>query len=317
MGVQWSFVADLLTGHRDATVPAGGLYSPAVGAFLSKVDFDQALSFLRSVLLSIQRAEGRGPCASINVLERLRSIGRTRRKSHPTTALSLLPKKSLIEETHLFSPPQPQDGKWTLRSLCREALSCVRCPHLAASRTQVVFGVGNPQAELMFIGEAPGADEDKQGEPFVGRAGRLLTRIIETMGLSRDEVYLTNILKCRPDTPAGRAGNRKPKSEEVAACFPWLHEQIALVRPRVLVALGNTAAEGILGQQRPMKELRGRWMEYTNIPVLVTYHPSYLLRNQSLQEKRKVWKDMLLVLEKLGRPISEKQKSYFPDPMQK
>jgi uracil-DNA glycosylase len=277
--------------------------------------FDQALSFSHGVLLSIQRIGGKRPCASIHVLEELRSIGRMRKRLRSTATPSLLPQ--YFDKVPLLPLPQPRSEKWTLESLCKEALSCVRCPHLAASRTQVVFGAGNPRAELMFIGEAPGVDEDRQGEPFVGRAGLLLTRIIETMGLSRNEVYITNILKCRPDMPPGHAGNRKPKSGEVAACFPWLHEQIAIVRPRVLVALGNTAAEGLLGQQQPMKELRGRWMKYINTPVLVTYHPSYLLRNQSLQEKRKVWGDMLLVLEKLGRPISEKQRSYFPVPAQK
>jgi len=281
-------------------------------------NFDQALSFSRNVLLSVQRIGRRRLHASIHVLEGLRSASsRMQKKPFPTSTPALIPEKYLTGKSPSSPLPQPKSGKWTLESLCKEALSCMRCPHLAASRTQVVFGVGNPRAELMFIGEAPGVDEDRQGEPFVGRAGHLLTRIIETMGLSRNEVYLANILKCRPDTPAGRAGNRKPKSEEVTACFPWLHEQIALIQPSVLVALGNTAAEGLLGQQQPMKELRGQWMKYINIPVLVTYHPSYLLRNQSLQEKRKVWKDMLLVLEKLGRPISEKQRGYFPDPMQK
>ncbi len=175
----------------------------------------------------------------------------------------------------------------------------------------MVFGVGNPEAELMFVGEAPGADEDAQGEPFVGRAGQLLTRIIETMGFTRQSIYIGNVLKCRPNMPAGTSGNRKPRPEEMSTCLPWLREQIAIIRPRVLVALGATAAEGLLGETRPMKELRGKWLEYENTPTLVTYHPAYLLRNQSLQEKRKVWEDMLLVLEKLGHPISKKQRGYF------
>lgn len=225
----------------------------------------------------------------------------------------LITEKQSSDITLISSLPisQESEEKWTLASLHKRAQACVQCTHLVAHRTQVVFGTGNPKAELMFVGEAPGIEEDCQGEPFVGRAGRLLTRIIETMGFSREEVYITNVLKCRPDTPTGFTGNRKPTSEEMIACFPWLHGQITLVNPRVLVALGATAAGLLCKTTQPMKALRGQWTEYYNIPVLVTYHPAYLLRNRSLQEKRKVWQDMLLVLEKLGRPISEKQKGYF------
>lgn len=189
--------------------------------------------------------------------------------------------------------------------------SCRKCPHLAASRTQTVFGIGNPKAELMFVGEAPGADEDLRGEPFVGRAGQLLTRIIETMGYTRAEVYIANVLKCRPDMPLGYSGNRPPTPGEMATCLDYLREQIAIIRPRVLVALGATAVEGLLGTRGAMREMRGRWQNFNDTPLMVTYHPSYLLRNQTLTEKRKVWEDMLLVLEKLEKPISEKQRGYF------
>ena len=195
--------------------------------------------------------------------------------------------------------------------LRQRALACVKCPNLVQSRRNVVFGVGNPDAELMFVGEAPGADEDAQGEPFVGAAGQLLTRIIQTMGLARDQVYIANILKCRPDTPGQSSGNRKPTPAEMATCIPWLHEQIDLIRPRVLVALGGTAVEGLLGATVGIMKLRGNWREYRGIPLMPTYHPAFLLRNQALSEKRKVWEDMLAVLEKLGRPITEKQRSYF------
>jgi DNA polymerase len=198
-----------------------------------------------------------------------------------------------------------------LESLRKAALACLQCPHLVASRTGVVFGVGNPKAELMFVGEAPGADEDEQGEPFVGRAGQLLTKIISAMGYSREEIYIANVLKCRPDMPAGESGNRKPKTSEMETCLPWLRRQIDLIRPRAMVALGSTAVEGLLGQTEPIGKLRGRWLEFQNIPVMATYHPAYLLRNQSISEKRKVWEDMLLVLEKLQRPISEKQRRFF------
>ena len=133
-------------------------------------------------------------------------------------------------------------------ALRERALACVKCPHLATSRKSVVFGVGNIDSQLMFVGEAPGADEDAQGEPFVGAAGQLLTKIIQATGLSRADVYIANILKCRPDTPGQSSGNRKPTPEEMATCIPYLHEQIDLIRPKVLVALGATAVEGLLGK---------------------------------------------------------------------
>lgn len=203
-------------------------------------------------------------------------------------------------------------GKSELLELLNSRVSsCTKCPHLARSRTQTVFGVGNPDAELMFIGEAPGADEDARGEPFVGRAGQLLTRIIETMGLSRSDVYIANILKCRPDMPEGVSGNRPPTPEEMQTCISYLLEQVRIIQPRVIVALGATAVEGLLGVRRTMRELRGRWHSFNDTPLMITYHPSYLLRNPMLSEKRKVWEDMLAVLEHLERPISEKQRKYF------
>ena len=203
-------------------------------------------------------------------------------------------------------------GKSELLELlnCRVS-SCTKCPHLAQRRTQTVFGVGNPDAELMFVGEAPGADEDARGEPFVGRAGQLLTRIIETMGLTRGDVYIANILKCRPDMPEGVSGNRPPISEEMETCISYLLEQVRIIQPRVIVALGATAVEGLLGVRRTMRELRGRWHSFEDTPLMITYHPSYLLRNPMLSEKRKVWEDMLAVLEHLEKPISEKQRKYF------
>ena len=198
-----------------------------------------------------------------------------------------------------------------MAELRARALVCMKCPHLAASRRNVVFGVGNLDAELMFVGEAPGADEDRQGEPFVGRAGELLTKIIQATGLGRESVYIANILKCRPDTPGQTSGNRKPTPEEMATCIPYLHEQIDLIRPRVLVALGATAVEGLLGKTVGITRLRGTWHTYRDIPLMPTYHPSYLLHNQAVSEKRKVWEDMLAVMEKLALPISEKQRSFF------
>lgn len=205
----------------------------------------------------------------------------------------------------------PEARAAAFADLRRRALACVKCAHLVAARRNVVFGVGSPDAELMFVGEAPGADEDEQGEPFVGKAGQLLTRIIQAMGLSRETVYIGNILKCRPDTPGQLSGNRKPTPEEMQTCLPFLQEQIDLIRPKVLVALGATAVEGLLGKTAGITRLRGHWQTYRGIPLMPTYHPAYLLRNQSNSEKRKVWEDMLQVMEKLGLPISEKQRNYF------
>jgi DNA polymerase len=215
-----------------------------------------------------------------------------------------------------FSPPRgipvsASDRAAKMSAMRDSILGCVQCAHLARSRTQVVFGVGNPDAQLMFVGEAPGEDEDRQGEPFVGRAGQLLTKIIEAMGFRRDDVYIANVLKCRPDMPPGLAGNRKPRLDEMQTCLPYLREQIRIVQPRVLVALGSTAMEGLLGETQPMARLRGRWHQFADIPLMATYHPAYLLRNQAPQEKRKVWEDMLQVLERLGCDISEKQRNYF------
>ena len=201
----------------------------------------------------------------------------------------------------------------TMAELRAQALVCERCPNLVASRTQVVFGVGDEAADLMFVGEAPGADEDAQGEPFVGAAGQLLTKIISAMGLSRDTVYIANILKCRPDTPGKSSGNRAPTREEMDTCSPWLHRQIEIIQPKVIVALGKTAVGGLLEMENvPITKFRGTWSEYRGIPLMPTFHPAYLLHQQSLASKRALWEDMLAAMEKLGMPISEKQRGFFP-----
>ncbi len=198
-----------------------------------------------------------------------------------------------------------------MAELRTRVLACVKCPNLVAARKSVVFGVGDIHARLLFVGEAPGADEDAQGEPFVGKAGELLTKMIGAMGLSRSEVFIANILKCRPDTPGQTAGNRKPTPDEMATCIPWLHEQINLIQPEAMVALGATAVEGLLGKTEGIMKLRGNWRSYRGIPLMPTFHPAYLLRNQAITDKRKVWEDMLAVMERLALPISEKQRGYF------
>jgi DNA polymerase len=178
-----------------------------------------------------------------------------------------------------------------LRPIREEVATCVRCA-LGHTRTQAVFGVGDPGARLLFIGEAPGFDEDRQGEPFVGRAGQLLNDIIKAMGLRREEVYIANVIKCRPPQ------NRVPNPGEVGSCIGYLERQVEIIAPEVIVALGSVAAKAILGTEQPIGRLRNRFHDYRGIPVMPTYHPAYLLRNPA--EKRKVWEDIQLVMARLG-----------------
>lgn len=209
------------------------------------------------------------------------------------------------------SPAPTSDKAAQLEAIRARVTPCQKCPHLASTRTQTVFGVGNPDADLMFIGEAPGADEDARGEPFVGKAGQLLTKIIAAMGFQRTDVYIANVLKCRPDMPPGSYGNRAPTPAEMQTCLPYLQEQIRTIQPKVMIALGATAVEGLLGTRGAMHQLRGKWHSYQDTPLMITYHPAYLLRNQAPSEKRKVWEDMLKVLERIEYPITEKQRNYF------
>jgi DNA polymerase len=285
-------------------------------------EFQTALDLVESTLREYQErgVELRASTAALESLANLQPVAapalQTAAEKKP--ARPLAPERK--PEPPLITAPAgpasqlaPADGTKAerLAAMRGPVLVCTKCPHLVKSRTQVVFGVGNPDAELMFVGEAPGEDEDKQGEPFVGKAGQLLTKIIETMGFARGDVYIANVLKCRPDMPPGMPGNRKPKLDEMQTCLPYLREQIDIIQPRLIVALGATAMEGLLGATESMSRLRGRWHDFQGTPLMATYHPAYLLRNQALSEKRKVWEDMLLVLEKLGRPITEKQQNYF------
>ena len=170
---------------------------------------------------------------------------------------------------------------------------CTRCKLHTLGRKQIVFGVGNPNADLMFVGEAPGADEDIQGEPFVGRAGQLLTKIIEAIGMKREDVYIANVIKCRPP------GNRNPEPDEVEQCEPFLFRQIDTIKPKVIVALGKFAAQCLLRSSDPITRLRGREYTYRDAILMPTYHPAYLLRTPSA--KREVWEDMKRVRELLNR----------------
>jgi DNA polymerase len=169
---------------------------------------------------------------------------------------------------------------------------CKRCK-LCQNRTQIVFGVGNPKADLVFVGEGPGADEDAQGIPFVGKAGQLLTKMIVAMGFAREDVYICNVVKCRPP------GNRNPEPDEIAACEPFLQAQLASIQPKVIVALGKFAAQTLLRDATPITRMRGRWREYCGIPLMPTFHPAYLLRNPA--EKKPAWADLQQVMKVFGR----------------
>ena len=184
-----------------------------------------------------------------------------------------------------------------LQVLQHEVVGCTLCDKLATSRTQTVFGVGDHQARLCFLGEAPGADEDRQGEPFVGRAGQLLTKIIEACTLTRQEVYILNVLKCRPP------GNRTPTPGEAANCRRFLDRQLEIIRPEFICCLGAVAATTLLATNQPVGRLRGRFHEYEGMRVIVTYHPAYLLRNPPA--KREVWKDMKLLMSEMGIDIPD------------
>lgn len=192
------------------------------------------------------------------------------------------------------SPPVPAASETvdTLPALRAHIGDCQRCK-LCSHRTQIVFGVGNPNADLVFVGEAPGRDEDAKGEPFVGRAGQLLTEIIvKGMKLRREDVYIANVIKCRPPQ------NRNPEPDEIAACEPFLIRQLAIIQPKAIVALGTFAAQALLKTRTPITRLRGTWVDYQGIPLMPTFHPAYLLRNPG--DKRLVWQDIQQVMKVLG-----------------
>ncbi|UCD85370.1 MAG: uracil-DNA glycosylase [Deltaproteobacteria bacterium] len=194
----------------------------------------------------------------------------------------------LLGRQQLVSPAtkETEDKAASLDALRKQISKCQLCP-LGSSRTNLVFGTGSPDAQLVFVGEAPGRDEDLQGKPFVGKAGQLLTRIIKAIGLEREEVYIANILKCRPPE------NRNPLSEEIAACEPFLIKQLEIIKPKLIVALGTFAAQTLLKTTDAISRLRGRFHLYQGIRLMPTYHPAYLLRNP--QKKRDVWEDMQIV----------------------
>jgi DNA polymerase len=204
------------------------------------------------------------------------------------------------------------DAATQLAWLRERVLACEVCQANLNEGAQIVFGTGSPEADIFFCGEAPGAEEEDAGEPFVGQAGQLLTKIISAMGLSREDVYLANILKWRPqhDKPYG---NRPPSLDEMRFCLPYLQAQISIIRPKIIVALGHTTVTGLLGAdpERKMGKVRGTWVSFDGTPVMVSFHPSYLLRNGTLKTKRLAWEDMLQVMERCGIEISAKQRGFF------
>jgi DNA polymerase len=205
-------------------------------------------------------------------------------------AAAVFPAEELIEIS--ATPDALADPAQGLRAIREDIGDCTRCRLAKQGRKQIVFGVGNPRAELMFIGEAPGADEDQQGEPFVGRAGQLLNNMIKAMGLRREDIYIANIIKCRPP------GNRTPERDECETCSPFLMRQIATIKPKAIVALGAVAAKTLLAINAPMTELRGKWYDFRGTRLAVTYHPAFLLRDP--RQKKEAWKDLQMVMKDLG-----------------
>jgi uracil-DNA glycosylase len=218
-------------------------------------------------------------------------------RTKAAVAVPFVPEEGLLESKPRVESGVTDPGQ-ALRLIREDIGDCTRCRLSKQGRKQIVFGVGNPKAELMFIGEAPGADEDQQGEPFVGRAGQLLNNMIKAMGLRREDVYIANIIKCRPP------GNRTPERDECETCSPFLMRQIAAIKPKAIVALGAVAAKTLLAINAPMTEFRGRWFDFRGTKLAVTYHPAFLLRDP--RQKKETWKDLQMVMKELGMAIPAK-----------
>jgi uracil-DNA glycosylase family 4 len=265
------------------------------------------------------------PVASASPVPQAASPART---SQPATPALPAPPETLSALPAAIAAPDRAETATPARPVSREeSIAAVRTlvagsevpGTLGTLRSTMVFAAGNPHSPLMLVGEAPGAEEEKRGEPFVGPAGQLLDRILSAMGFDRSTVYITNVCKFRPaiEGPSQGSRNRPPTTAEMNACLPFLHREIEIIRPSVIVALGATAAEGLLSRKVSITRERGSWHEFAGIPLMLTVHPSYLLRcaqqgpETELAEKRKSWEDMLAVMEKLGLPISEKQRGFF------
>ena len=238
-------------------------------------------------------------------------------KPRVTRKVATTPAEPIVVAASTLPPPPqftlPEGDKRTRWEWLRErVINCPVCNEHLNPGKQVVFGNGNIDSPIFFCGEAPGADEEEQGIPFVGKAGQLLVKIINAMGLKREEVYIGNIMNWRPQTGMD-SGNRPPTDEEMSFCLPYLKAQVAVVQPRVIVALGNTALTGLLGPSstRRITSARGNWFDFNGTPLMPTFHPSYVLRYGNATTKRQIWEDMLAVMEKVEMPISEKQRGFF------
>jgi uracil-DNA glycosylase family 4 len=235
----------------------------------------------------------------------------------PSPVIATPPAPTLPPPPAFTLPEGDKPARWA--ALLDTVINDPTCKANVRPGKKVVLGVGTLDARIMFVGEAPGAEEEIHGEPFVGPAGQLLTKMIQAMGLKRSDVYIGNIMNWRPQMPTveGReqVGNRPPNEEEMRYCLPYLRAQIEVVNPELLVALGSTAAQGLLGvgSFKALGDIRGRWHTFADKPLMVTYHPSYILRNQSNRSKRMIWEDLLKVMERAALPVTEKQRGFFLD----
>lgn len=273
---------------------------------------DEARNVLRTWYVAAKQGGRPAPAAAVGAPPAPAIIPSVPEQAEPAPAPSVTPEllPEIREPSSTVTLPEGTlEGK--LQYLRDLAQNWQPARELNSLRDTMVFATGNPHTELMLIGEAPGYYEEVQQEPFVGRAGEKLNQILKAMGLSRDMVYISNIVKFRPALPNQRTNNRAPTPEEIEACLPIIMHEIQVIQPRMIVALGGTAAVGLLGIQGSVSSMRGRFHDLNGIPVRVTYHPSYLLRSDNPREKRKVWEDMLAVMERMGMPVSEKQKGYF------
>lgn len=267
-------------------------------------DSQQKLEGLSATLLAASVRESAPPLQAMSVTLEAAADTKTPAKAGVGSSLS-----------------DESDIRAELNQIFKDVKSCEQCRSLGTLRETVVFASGNPMADIMFVGEAPGAEEEKQKKPFVGPAGEKLAGVLKAMGLSRDEVYISNIVKFRPKKGDGRfqgSSNRKPDPNEMEVSLPFLRREISVVSPRVIVALGATAAEGLLQRGGPLSELRGQNHDFDGIPVIVTYHPSFILRKEresdpakAKEMKRRVWEDMLRAMEVAGLTISERQRNFF------
>ena len=288
---------------------------------------DESLALLRSARARVTSNNHRVPATETQSIASKPDPTPEAKIKTPPKSTTAAPSVAPVEEASAVPtvpPPVPfalpqGDKAARMQALREHVLNDAVCRANVRTGKQIVLGAGSLDAKIMFVGEAPGADEEDQGVPFVGPAGQLLDKMILAMGLTRSDVYIGNIMNWRPQLQVNESGvqygNRPPNSNEMTYCLPYLRAQIEIVEPELLVALGTTAAQGLLGAGsfKALGDVRGQWKEFSGRPLMVTYHPSYILRNQSNRSKRMIWEDLLKVMERAGLPISDKQRAYFLD----